>query len=91
MDYFDVSDGDVLSYAAEQLVTHTHCPDELVHVLIESDFPRAARDSAAEKLIDMWENARDRSGITLDHLAYVGDHADEPYRTQANLIIRQNH
>lgn len=62
--------------------------DDLVRVVVD-DKGSCDSDRAAEKLIELWENGR-QNGITLDHLAYVGDHADEPHKSQANQIIRDN-
>lgn len=62
--------------------------DDLVHLVVD-DKGSCDSDRAAEKLIKLWEDGR-QGGITLDHLAYVGDHADEPHKSRANQIIRDN-
>ena len=62
--------------------------DDLVQVVVDSD-GSCDSDRAAEKLIELWEDGR-QNGITLDHLAYVGDHATEPHKSRANEIIRAN-
>lgn len=62
--------------------------DDLVHVVVDG-VGSCASDRAAEKLIELWKDCR-QNGITLDHIAYVGDHADEPHRSRANEIIRAN-
>jgi|GEM_PF-5187195 len=67
---------------------HEGRPDDLVHVVVDGEDDNA-RDQAAAKLIELWENDR-QNKITLDHLAYVGDHADEPQKSRANEIIRNN-
>jgi len=73
---------------AVNLVQKTTHADDLVHLLVEDHFPSEAKDLVAARLMNMW---KDRSGgITLDHLVYIGDHADEPYKSEANEIIR-NH
>ncbi len=61
--------------------------DDLVHVVVDGG--SCDSDRAAEKLLTMWEDGR-RSGVTRDHLAYVGDHANEPHKSRANKIIRDN-
>lgn len=62
--------------------------DDLVHVVVDGESGND-RDRAAAKLIEMWENDR-QNGVTLDHLVFVGDHADEPHKSQVNQIIRDN-
>lgn len=62
--------------------------DDLVHVVVDCK-GSCDSDRAAEKLIELWENGR-QNGVTLDHLVFVCDHADEPHRSRANQIIRTN-
>ncbi len=62
--------------------------DDLVQVVVDSE-DSCDSDSAAIKLIELWETGR-RNGITLDHLAYVGEHAAEPHKSRANEIIRDS-
>lgn len=61
---------------------------DLVHVVVESKSEHD-RDRAAAKLIELWHAGR-KGGVTLHHLAYVGDYAGEPYSAQADDIIRNN-
>jgi hypothetical protein len=89
MTNLDQSDDDLKDFEAEQLVKQTNNPDDLVHLVVEDEHHWLARQGAAEKLIKMWEESR-QGGITLDHLTYVGDHADEPHKSKANQIIRDN-
>jgi hypothetical protein len=86
---FDLTDDDLKTFEAEDLVKKTNNADDLVHLVVEDEHHPVARTAAAEKLLKMWEDGR-QGGITLDHLAYVGDHAGEPYKSRANQIIRDN-
>ena len=61
---------------------------DLVHVVVESK-SEYDRDRAAAKLIELWHAGRE-GGVTLHHLAYVGDYAGEPFSTEADDIIRNN-
>lgn len=61
---------------------------DLVHVVVESK-SEYDRDRAAAKLIELWHDGR-KGGITLHHLAYVGDYAGEPFSAEADDIIRNN-
>lgn len=74
-------------YAAEgtDLVASTNNADDLVHFVAEEHHHPHVRNAAAEKLLKMWQDGR-KGGITLDHIAYVNDHAEEPYKSQANQI-----
>jgi len=63
-------------------------PDDLVEILYDGNYLASFRDAAARELVKKW---KDRArGITLEHLIHVGSYADEPYRSQANAIIRQH-
>lgn len=72
---------------AKELVRSTCHVDDLTYLVVSHPI---ARNKAAEKLLEIWEKGPQRYGVTLDHLSYVGDHADEPYKSQANKIIRDN-
>lgn len=85
----DLTDDDLKVFEAEELVKSTSNADDLVHLVVEDEHHPVARMAAADKLLKMWEEGR-QGGITLDHLAYVGDHADEPHKSKANQIIRNN-
>jgi len=80
-------DSDVID--AQMLVESENTADRLAHMVVEDDFHPCAKSAAAKKLIKLWKNDR-QGGVTLDHLAYVGDYADEPYKSKANQIIRDN-
>lgn len=82
-------DCDFAALNAEGLVKSTNNADELVYMLTEEEFNSAGKEAAAKKLLKMWKEGR-ANGITLDHLAYVGDYADEPSKSEANQIIRNN-
>ncbi len=90
---FDMSPGERRAEAlARDQLSEVACmdhADDLLHLFAEESFSAAARAAAAEKLIKMWEEGR-QGKITLHHLAYVGDHADEPQKSKANQIIRDN-
>ncbi len=75
-------------FEAQHLVRGIDDPDILASIVIEDGHHWAAKNDAAVKLIKMFFNGNMRCGLT--HLAYVGDHADEPHKTEANKIIR-NH
>lgn len=81
---FNLADDEM---AALELVKKTNEADILVHLVVEEDLPSVARQAAAEKLLKMWREGR-RGGVTLDHLVYVADHADEPHKSDAEQIIR---
>jgi hypothetical protein len=85
----DLTDEDLQVFEAEQLVKGMSHADDLVQLVVDEDYPSCARVWAAEKLVNMWKDGR-QGGVTLDHLAYVGDHADEPHKSHANEIIRNN-
>ncbi len=83
-------DDDLNPWEAYELVKETNDADTLVHLVVEEEhYPSEIRQVAAEKLIKMCENGR-KGGVTLNHLACVGDHADEPYKSRANKIISDN-
>lgn len=90
---FDFTDEDLEIYAAAedlQLIEQGNlCADDLTQFVIDEEYHSTVRVTAAKKLLEMWNNGR-VGGITLDHLAYVGDHANEPYKSQANQIIKDN-
>ncbi len=86
---FDLTGDDLKAFEAQDLVTKTNNADDLAHLVVEDEHHPVARTAAAEKLLKMWEEGR-QGGITLDHLAYIGDRADEPYKSKANRIIRDN-
>ncbi len=71
---------------AEQLVSSINDPDALADLVHREDF--AGSNIAAEKLIKMFKDGD--TSCTLDHLAHVGDNADEPYKSEANELIRQH-
>lgn len=79
--------GSAEDIGAMDLVAGTDDADDLVYLVVGDMFPQAGRDAAAKKLIEMWKNNR-QGGVTLDHLTYVGDYAEEPYKSEANQIIR---
>lgn len=84
----DLSDDEAQAFEGEELVKQTNSPHDLAYLVVEKQhYHSVTRQRAAEKLLKMWEDGR-QNGITLDHLAYVGDHADEPYKSKANEIIR---
>lgn len=85
----DMNDEDLKVFEAEQLVKGMSHADDLVHLVVEDEHHWVARERAAEKLIKLWDDGR-MGGVTLDHLAYVSDHADEPHKSRANEIIRAN-
>ena len=84
-----MTDEDLKVFEAEQLVKGMSHANDLVQLVVEDEHHWVAREKAAEKLIKLWYDGR-RGGITLDHLAYVGDHAAEPHKSRANEIIRAN-
>ena len=86
---FDLTDDDLKTFEAEKLVKETNNADDLADLVVEDEHHPVARTAAAEKLLKMWEEGR-QGDVTLDHLAYVGDHADEPHKSKANQIIRDN-
>lgn len=85
----DLTDDDPKAVLAMDLVENTDHADDLAHLVVGDEHYPVARTAAAEKLIKMWEDGR-QGGVTLDHLVYVGDHADEPHKSRANQIIRDN-
>lgn len=85
----DLTEEELELFEAGDLVKKTSNADDLVQLVVEDRCHWATRLDAAEKLIRLWEDGR-QGGITLDHLSYVGDHADEPYKSRANRIIRDN-
>ncbi|PIR94943.1 hypothetical protein COT95_01410 [Candidatus Falkowbacteria bacterium CG10_big_fil_rev_8_21_14_0_10_37_6] len=66
-------------------VERMSCADDLVYVLVGEGYGEAARDIAAKKIIEMWQNNAD--GVTSHHLVCVSDYADEPYKSEANKIL----
>lgn len=70
-----------------ELVEDTENPEELTYLFMEDSLHQEARNLAARKLLDRW-----KQGFTtvtmLQLLCYVGDHAVEPYKTEANEFIR---
>lgn len=85
----DLTEDDLKVFEAEELVKVTNNADDLVHIVAEKEHHHIARSAAAEKLLKMWEDGR-KGGITLDHLIHVGDYAQEPYKSKANQLIRDN-
>ena len=85
-----LTDDDFKDFEAEELVKGINNADDLAQLVVEDEHHPVARAAAAEKLLKMWEDGGRQGGITLDHLAYVGDHADEPHKSKANQIIRNN-
>lgn len=72
---------------ARQLVKGINNPDVLASIVVKKEkHHEIARNEAAKKLLDMFLAGDMRCSST--HLAFVGDHADEPYKSQANDIIR---
>ena len=61
-------------------VEQTDHPDDLVHLVLEDEFPQEARNKAAEKLLD-------QHTYSLEHVVLIADNAEEPYKSQANTII----
>jgi len=92
--HFEQTEEDLAMFEDTHLVEGMEHADDLVHVVVGESYNWAARERAAEKLLEMWDGQWTReyrnSGITLDHLAYVGDHAEEPHKSRANQIIREN-
>ena len=86
---FELTDESFKVVIALHLVAVIKNADDLVQVVTSEEHDSAAREWAAAKLLIMWEDDR-KGGVTLAHLAYVGDHADEPHKSQANQIIRDN-
>ena len=74
---------------SRQLVEGINCADDLFPLLTEEGIDCTVRAVAARKLIEMWEDDC-RRGVTIDHIACAGDHADEPYKSRANQIICTN-
>lgn len=83
---FDLDD-DLEALEAEGLIQSTDNADDLTYFVVEEELPQVARTKAAEKLLKLRKDGR-KGGVTLDHLTYVGDHAEEPYKSEANQIIR---
>ncbi len=85
----------------QNLVKETDDADDLAYILICGCY-QETRNAAAAKLIKMWKEGRRgrvimfyqgcrlQNGVTLEHLTYVGDHAKEPHKSEANQIIRDN-
>ena len=88
MTFVDLEE-DSNAMGAQMLVESENTADRLAHMVVEDDFHPYAKSAAAKKLIKLWKDGR-QGGVTLDHLTYVGDHADEPYKSEANQIIGDN-
>lgn len=73
--------------AAQYLVSSMNNPDDLADLVTQEEAHWAGRNDAAAKLIKMFKDGDTR--CTLDHIAHVGDKADEPYKSEANELIRQ--
>ena len=84
---FDLNEDELEAVEAMDLVENADHADDLTYFVIEDRFPQTARTAAAAKLLKNWKDGR-KGGVTLDHLTYVGDHAEEPYKSEANQIIR---
>lgn len=84
---FDLDDDELEAVKAMNLVKNADHADDLTYFVLEDTFPQTARTAAAAKLLKNWKDGR-KGGVTLDHLIYVGDHAKEPYKSEANQIIR---
>ncbi len=72
------------SEAGVDFFLHEGRVTDLVQV-VASGKGSADSDRAAKKLIDMYLDGNLMVG--LDDLAYVGDHANEPHKSEANGII----
>lgn len=83
---FSDTEVDHAMVAAQHLVSSINDPDALIDLVTQEEARWAGRNDAAAKLIKMFKDGDTR--CTLDHLAYVGDHADEPYKSEANELIR---
>jgi len=83
----DITDEDLEVFDAQQLVKGIADADTLADIVTNDEHHWAARNDAAAKLIELWEKGCQNS-VTLDHLAHISDHAEEPYKSQANQIIR---
>lgn len=79
---------DLKVFEAQELVRRTNDPDDLASIVTEDQHHWVARNDAAEKLIEMFLAGDMR--CDLNHLAIVGDHADEPHKSEANSIIRHH-
>jgi len=62
--------------------------DDVLYFFQHEDFLPWKSD-AAKKLIAMWKDGR-WGGITLEHLASIAADADEPEKSEANQIIKDN-
>ncbi len=68
------------------LLRETNNPDKLVQFMMEESICQSVRREMAAKLLRLWSMGG--YGVTCeDHLVYVGDHGEEPYRVEANAII----
>lgn len=84
----DLTKEDLGVFEAQQLVKGMDRVGDLVDVVINEKYHWAARNDAAQKLIDMYLDGN--MSVDRGHLAHVGRHADDPYKTQANEIIRDS-
>jgi len=72
----------------KDLITTTDHIDDLVH-LVTQDYPPGISNAAAAKLIEKFEESSFPRRM-LDHILVVVEYADEPYKSKASEIIRNN-
>lgn len=63
-------------------------PDDLIQTLALSSVVRA-KSVAAETLLSIWKERPHTSGISIDHIREVVTYAPEPYKSEAEQIIRE--
>ena len=81
----DRTSEDLTVFDAQQLVKDITDAEDLADIVINDDHHWAARNDAAEKLITMWKDDR-RGGVDALHLSIVAEHAEEPYRSKAQVL-----
>lgn len=77
------------AFSALEVVERAINADDLTDMVIEDQFPWEGRTAAAKKLLEMWREGL-VGGITIDHIACVRDHSVDPYKSEANQIIRDH-
>jgi hypothetical protein len=80
-----------LDYTPEELwvtntLEHTNDPTELAYMMLDKleEGEDLNSDLCAQKILELYGAGR----ATLDHLTVVGNHANEPYKSEAIQIIR---
>jgi len=72
-----------------RLVDATTDAEDLVKFVVERDkFSLNTRRIAGRKLLEMYKEGL-RGGVSLFHVQYVADYADEPFKSKASKIIRE--